>query len=822
MADVTVLRCWPACVDAIDWSPDGIIALASDEHVELLFPNTVDFDRDQLLAQWQHVSLKVPLFSTDELPLKEPAPLSTYSLGEEISNSAPINISWSPPGLAKHRRCALATLTANLTLSIWSVQGKPDEASSWARRLIVNDALVDHFSDWDHEPSHLTVPSKERLRLRSRIRAYSWAPVLPCPGPAGVIGTRLLYGQHIVAVANDDNYLAFVLIESPTSTLGAHRNWRAHVLTHDCVEPGPESIFSNPTCFEHLMSQQRYISRIAWGPWIVRGDCYHSVVVYATNEDVTYTGFELRYDGPMKFYPTVENGDRLKLALFTNSGLFYLTISAHDASIINKTTHDIDGRWDQVSGAVWDTARDSSSRLHVSSLLSTLHNPTAVLDVSADRLKSLSAPSWREQIENNLALFSVKNELKGNSKAKVWGLTISPLGDFIAACVSMHPSDMIEYGIPADRRATVAISSLQHTRQQRAIFPSENVSAEGVAYTLKKLAENAVEDPQELPRFAEEMVEMLLQAYGHPLDSNDDVTTSAIFLNASDLSALTIAFKKSAFLESHTLRDRYTILVSHACKTGSSEDLARTLIAYRLATALQRLPSSLCCTSFSAEILAQHRHLIALIDSVMTLDTRAENSTDGHASQRPSQNGSGNITHLEPVASWTDACDFCSAPIPFTDLTSAACTNGHQFPRCGLSFLAIQAPGITKYCGICTTPFLSDEFVIAQESVDEKKHTDAGQDAVMTEGFDSGEVAPMGDTREQGQEPMNVKDMNGERAHGGQEDPGEAQADSMKDSESSNEGELAEEKKRQLPVSLARVLFLACDACIYCGGKFVD
>ena len=36
MSNVTVLRCWPACVDAIDWSPDGIIALASDERVELL------------------------------------------------------------------------------------------------------------------------------------------------------------------------------------------------------------------------------------------------------------------------------------------------------------------------------------------------------------------------------------------------------------------------------------------------------------------------------------------------------------------------------------------------------------------------------------------------------------------------------------------------------------------------------------------------------------------------------------------------------------------------------------------------------------------
>ena len=36
MSDVTTIGCWPACVDAIDWSHDGIIALASEEQVELL------------------------------------------------------------------------------------------------------------------------------------------------------------------------------------------------------------------------------------------------------------------------------------------------------------------------------------------------------------------------------------------------------------------------------------------------------------------------------------------------------------------------------------------------------------------------------------------------------------------------------------------------------------------------------------------------------------------------------------------------------------------------------------------------------------------
>lgn len=36
MSDTTTLGCWPACIDAIDWSVDGIIAVASEEQVELL------------------------------------------------------------------------------------------------------------------------------------------------------------------------------------------------------------------------------------------------------------------------------------------------------------------------------------------------------------------------------------------------------------------------------------------------------------------------------------------------------------------------------------------------------------------------------------------------------------------------------------------------------------------------------------------------------------------------------------------------------------------------------------------------------------------
>jgi len=785
------------------------------------------------------VPLKVPLFSTDELPLKEPAPTSNYSVGEEISNSAPISIAWSPPGIAKHRKCALAALTANLTLSLWSAaEGKPEDETSWARRLIINDALVDHFGDWDDEPSHVVHDSKERLRSRGRIRAFAWAPAMPCLEPPGVIGTHLVYGPHMLVVSDDDNHLVFLKIESPTSSLGAEPDWRAEVLTHQSFALSSETIFPQPNIFEDMIKQQRYISHIAWSPWIICNRSYHSVLVYATNEDVrartitynhgqmnlepevVYTSYEMRYDGPMKWFHRVENGHRLKLALFTNMGLVCLTISALDASIIDRSTHDLDGRWDPVSGLVWDTTGAITPRLHISSLLSTLHSPTAILEQTPDGLKGLDAPEWRERIGNNLALFSVKNGLKGNSRAKVWGLARSPLGDFIAACNSVHPSDMIEYGIPADRSGAVAISSLRPGSRSRDIFPKENVAAEGIMYSLKKLAEEVVEDPDDIPAFADEMVGKLVETYTALPVSEMSAITSVAYSNVNDLDSLIKGFKSNAFLESPTLKDRYTILVSEAYKTQINKELPKTLIAYRLAVALQQLPSSLSHTPFSAEIRTHHKQLVTLINMVMGYDDTSESLPADRSSEQESASTVGTGTHgnrnstnqgsAVPVA---DTCDFCSAFIPFADPRSATCTNGHLFPRCGLTFLAIQAPGITKYCGICSTPFLSDEFIMAQEDVERNKSVDTGDNTAMTGVTRDGSVS---EGEEESSDSLNKVDKEGSSD---QERDEQAMAVDQESNDSDDEDHVYE--RRELPITLARVLFLACDACIYCGGKFI-
>lgn len=785
------------------------------------------------------------------MPIKEPAPLADYSIGEEISSSAPLAIAWSPPGLAKHQRCALAALTANLVLSVWSAEGKQQETSSWDRRLIVNNTLAKYFlSSTTEDPSHIASSVGERMRLRTRIRAFTWAPALPNAHPSCTLGSRLSYGQHIVAVCNDDNQLALVAIESPTTSQGADRGWNAEVLTHVSLSPDPESIFSTPSSFADILKQQRHFSQVSWSPWSIQGDQSRSIIIYSTNEDVrarviTYTqksvkfgdevvypGIEMRHSGLMKWCPTVgENA--LTLALFTASGLIYLKVSTHDASIIERATHDLDGRWDQVSGAVWDAAHRPTPRLHVSSLLSAIQNPTAALEVSSGTLKPLGCPSWRDQIENGASLFSAKNDLKGNVKMKVWGLAASPLEDFIAACHSVHPSDMIEYGSPADRRGTVAVSALLQYRQMRQSFPARNVSAEGVLFTLKKLADNIVEDGDQISSFIEEIVEKLYKMYG-PIDStgiSDGITSTT--LATEDFNAVLQYVKRMAFFDPNTLRDRYTILASHACTNNSTNDLQRTLIAYRLAAALQGLPDAFSKKAFSAEIRNHHQKMITLIQTLIDPQTSsAEPVQDPHeathenhvkssavaASNPPSTDALIATVQLDLAEVKVDTCDFCSAPIPFTDLTTASCTNEHQFPRCGLSFVAIQAPGITKYCGICNTPFLNEAFVAAQETMKRPEHRiqqdDAGTERQHPE---IGNGAPM-EVQTNGFQA----DHEGDIAMEGHASEGRHGAQTSVDTMPEVRGPLLpEEERRELPITYARVLFRACDACVYCGGKFV-
>jgi hypothetical protein len=449
-----------------------------------------------------------------------------------------------------------------LVLSIWSADAKLVDQSSWRRRLIVNDCLAEYFdTEAVQLESVLTTDEEEKLRLRTRIRSFAWAPMLPLAQAASIIGTQLTWAQHIVAVTNDDNQVVFALVDSPTTSLGLSESWDARVLNHFSVTPDSNSIFSEiPTSFDDIMHQQRFISHIAWSPWIMRDGSFRSVLAYSTNDDVrarivtytyntiefgeelTFATIDLRNNGAMKWSPGIIGGDKLILAMFAHSDLTCLTVSVTDASVLSQSSMNADGDWGEISGIVWDHSPNLPVHLHFSSLRTTMSSATSALEVSeTGSLSVLPSPNWREHINNSRALFSIQNDLQGNVRSKVWGLCASPLGDFIATCHTLHPSDMVEYGAAANRSSTFAINSLQSANQPEIHIPTSNTSAEALMFTIRRWLETNVEDTEQISEFTDKVLAKVNRVY-EPVETSTGVPDTATY-ESGDLAQLTRELK---------------------------------------------------------------------------------------------------------------------------------------------------------------------------------------------------------------------------------------------------------------------------------------
>lgn len=108
--------------------------------------------------------------------------------------------------------------------------------------------------------------------------------------------------------------------------------------------------------------------------------------------------------------------------------------------------------------------------------------------------------------------------------------------------------------------------------------------------------------------------------------------------------------------------------------------------------------------------------------------------------------------------------------------------------RCSLTFLAIQEPGISKYCERCGKEYLVEE-------------------ALLKDG-QSEEVLRQPGVRKTATTPRAQKSGTGQTGAVEEDEGIQVQ----------NEQALGLTDK---PAPLVRMLFATCDVCVYCGGKFV-
>lgn len=275
MGERIVVPAWPTVPECMSWSDDSDIAIAAVEVVELLIPKlSIALSKQESEdAQWARVRVQVNLFDEAELPFFEPLGFETFSVGEEQSQGTVKSLAWSPAGLAKYRRCALAVLGTNHVLSLWASDSNLKEHRSWSRVLIINNALQQFArEDQSAASTHDSLTRDQMIRLRCRVRAFEWCPKPPCVTLARTVSQTAPTQPsdlHYLAITNDLHEIIILKISSPhANSVFTSVGWAAHVCDSFSLQhPGYADDLSTLS-LPGITPLCSFVDQITWSKWI--------------------------------------------------------------------------------------------------------------------------------------------------------------------------------------------------------------------------------------------------------------------------------------------------------------------------------------------------------------------------------------------------------------------------------------------------------------------------------------------------------------------------------------------------------------------------
>ncbi|KAF7114586.1 hypothetical protein CNMCM5793_009231 [Aspergillus hiratsukae] len=685
MFDQVELNVYPSCYNCLAWSADGEVALAAGEYVQILTPKKPTqgkeeggSDRSKREPEWHITRFRANLFTNREWPTVSPQNRDDFSIGVELSQSSVVGLSWSPPGLAKHRRCTLAVLTSNLVLSFYQlVDGK------WTRVAIVNNALAEHFNSVIHHEG-------PRLR-KTNIREFAWCPPLKVPQGKNdaVPAAESRWGFQILTVANDDNDLIFLHVRRAEAGL-ALPSYSFDIISmnsvHDPAEKYP-IVQSGSILATSLKSKMR-ISGLSCGPWLLNQDetapdvCHaigNTAATYGTKLEVVRLDVNLHrddeesetpsrwklqattsenpdliskdageriYRGPLKWFQAAKSGE-IGLAVSTLGALMVVSFpravyegKETSSGKVRTKEYPLIENTDTTTGKTetrhWEPISAMTVASDDESMLSSLHFGTsggyaaAMEFTDAQKDGVLSPPPWKAQIDAVRESFDIDHDLGGLAIGRIWGL--AAYNGLTAAAFTLHPGDMIEYRTGAQERTNIVFSkaNLHQQPHTRSIL-------------------------RELPEFTSDFLrmrrEVVLRLTLHSLDYDDRNPWYQKLVYTAACCALVEAQDESLLLQARK--------VFEWLATATGVDLNDELTK---------------CSSPGNKLESK---------SVEQL-----NGANGHIFEE---------------------CDICQAGIAWYSAQEAQCAGGHLFVRCNLSFFAIQEPGVSKFCSDCGTEYLNDD-----------------------------------------------------------------------------------------------------------------
>ncbi|KAI9373447.1 transcription factor IIIC subunit delta N-term-domain-containing protein [Aspergillus egyptiacus] len=692
MIEPVELQVFPSGYDCISWSEDGEIAVATGEYVQILTPKTPSKRNangtasEFLSSDWHRTRFRANVFTVNEWSIMFPQPRGNFSVGAEQSMSTVVSVAWSSPGLARYRRSVLAVHTSNMVLSIYGLVGSQGK---WTRIAIVNKALESYFGEG---------VGKESGRSRkSSIRSFTWTPPLMIPSENSLqSGPETRWGIPVLAVANDDNDMVFLKPQLPgpqeASPDTLHIEVVAAVSLPDQV--GFDRVVRPGSCFASALRSQVKTLYLASGPWLrrspqieingngarsatvnvagIRGTNLRVVkleVVLEPPSHISENGVhgsltfsaventslplprmgEFQLTGPVRWAHKVES-NRVSVAVGALAGLAVIDFpehgywgqrvedddnSSHYYPTVESSTHGIEQtglrHYERISGmTVGIDLETHTPMLH----FGTVGGHVAVKLLGTGEASPPSQAPWSNQVEDIRERFDIDRDLGGLAISRVWGL--ASIQGLIAAIITLHPGDMVEYRTNAEDRLTIIFSTVN----------------------------------------------------GRPVNPGYVPFLRGGQTNSPDF-----------------LRERRDIVLQYILRTAIDTENKQKLSP-------KVLYAAACCAivqSQSAELLSNAREVLeklAATSGVDVSDEIAKCSMPGNTiDTKPADQLSA------PGADIFERCEVCDAGIGWYSAQEAQCSTGHVFVRCNLTSLAIQEPGISKFCSKCDREYFDEDLM---------------------------------------------------------------------------------------------------------------
>ncbi|KAL4911753.1 transcription factor IIIC subunit delta N-term-domain-containing protein [Aspergillus aurantiobrunneus] len=473
-------------------------------------------------TNWHRTRFRANIFTINEWPIMFPQPRDNFSVGAEQSMSSVVGVAWSPPGLAKYRRSVLAVLTANMVLSIYalaSTSGKWTRIAIINKALegffhesIENNTLTTRFQSLFRRD----IEDKTPRTRKTNIRAFSWIPPLKIPAKNQLYpGAEARWGIFLLAVTNDDNDMIFLQIQLPNFQQESFGSLHAEAVSAVNLpgSTGYDQVFQPGSVFSSAVRSQVRMLSLASGPWIhrpqgneIKGDnalsaTVNMAAVQGTKLRVVKLGVsleprdsddKLRYNltfdakentavtvshmagfpfaGPMHWAQKA-GSDRITLAVGALTGLSLLDLpeNAYTAHVSkNSDTHAyyypmmVDSANGIISTRVAHQERISGVTVAIEPESNTpiLHLGSVGGYAAIKPLIDTDAPfraPWNDQVEDIRERFDIDRDLGGLAVSRVWGL--ASLQGIVAAAITLHPGDMVEYRTSAEDRLTIIFST---------------------------------------------------------------------------------------------------------------------------------------------------------------------------------------------------------------------------------------------------------------------------------------------------------------------------------------------------------------------------